>query len=136
MRKFFLPLLPALALTACSSAPSYEDGTYRARSFADSHGARAEVTLTVLQGRFQDVVYVTRQSDGKLKDETYGMGLDKEGESVLYESAQRAVKAMPLYRQQFLDSQSLEGVDAISGATTSYEQFKDALQKCLDRARR
>lgn len=132
--KAILPLtlgLSALLLTACSSS-AYFDGKYEARSFKDSHGAYAQVSLVLDNDDIVQVDYVTVMADGKIKDERYGQGLDKE----MYEAAQVAVKAMPIYKQTLIETQDIDEVDAISGATTSNKQFKDAVKKALRKAQR
>ena len=52
-------------------------------------------------------------------------------DSADYKKAQIAVKANDEYAKQLMETQSLEQVDAISGATISYNQFVEVVQKAV-----
>ena len=68
--------------------------------------------------------------EGALKGSEYGKG----AEEYLYLVAQRSVQAGQRYAEQFIETQSLDGVDAISGATTAYTQFIEAAEQALSQA--
>ena len=68
--------------------------------------------------------------DGVLKGDEYGKDSDKE----LYQIAQRSVQAGKSYADQLVEKQSLDEVDAVSGATTAYTQFVEAADKVLSDA--
>ena len=74
--------------------------------------------------------YIGRDLFGHVKDENYG---GDQG-SADYRKAQVAVKAIDKYVMQLADTQSLEQVDAISGATVSYIQFVEAVKSAVDKA--
>lgn len=78
--------------------------------------------------------FYTYELDGTLKDENYG----KEGGNVanrdFYNKAQKAVSACSKYAEQLAEKGSLDGVDAISGATINYNEFREAVQTALKEA--
>jgi major membrane immunogen (membrane-anchored lipoprotein) len=121
-------------LAACGSAV-YKDGGYSAFSGKDDTGAYAEVTLTIRGGKVTDCVFVTRQKDGSIKDENYGKVNGEISNKEYYAKAQLAVRAMQQYRREYIDSGSLDKVNVVSGATISYNQFVEAVDKALEEAK-
>jgi major membrane immunogen (membrane-anchored lipoprotein) len=122
------------ALAGCGSG-GYKDGVYTAVSGEDDRGAVGEITITTEDGKISDCRFVTRQSDGTLKDENYGKQNGEITDGDVYAKAQLAVKAMESYSQQLKNAGKLSGVDAVSGATTTYNQFREAAAKALRKAR-
>lgn len=136
-------LLGALLLCGCSA--SYADGTYTAQSSVyeglededgdeggDGYGV---VTITVKDNVITDCEFTTYMTDGTVKDEEYGK---KDGEIAnqdYYNKAQRAVKASQNYAEQLAAKGDLKQVDAISGATISYDEFKEAVRLALKQAK-
>ena len=136
-------LLGALLLSGCSA--NYADGTYTAQSSVyeglededgdeggDGYGV---VTITVKDNVITDCEFTTYMTDGTVKDEEYGK---KDGEIAnqdYYNKAQRAVKASQNYAEQLAAKGDLKEVDAISGATISYDEFKEAVRLALKQAK-
>ena len=136
-------LLGALLLCGCSA--SYADGTYTAQSSVyeglededgdeggDGYGV---VTITVKDNVITDCEFTTYMTDGTVKDEEYGK---KDGEIAnqdYYNKAQRAVKASQNYAEQLAAKGDLKQVDAISGATISYDEFCEAVRLALKQAK-
>ena len=136
-------LLGALLLCGCSA--NYADGTYTAQSSVyeglededgdeggDGYGV---VTITVKDNIITDCEFTTYMTDGTVKDEEYGK---KDGEIAnqdYYNKAQRAVKASQNYAEQLAAKGDLKEVDAISGATISYDEFKEAVRLALKQAK-
>ena len=148
MNRKYLPIfcgavLSALLLTGCSA--SYADGTYTAQSSVyegiededgdeggDGYGV---VTITVKDNVITDCEFTTYMTDGTVKDEEYGK---KDGEIAnqdYYNKAQRAVQASQNYAEQLAAKGDLKQVDAISGATISYDEFKEAVRLALKQAK-
>jgi major membrane immunogen (membrane-anchored lipoprotein) len=48
-----------------------------------------------------------------------------------YDKAQLAVRAMEAYAQQYVATQDVKAVDAVSGATIAYDQFREAVGEAL-----
>ena len=74
--------------------------------------------------------FKTYELEGTLKDENYGAELTQENRL----KAQKAVQANERYAQLAVKSGSLDGVDAISGATISYQELKEAVNDALKKA--
>jgi major membrane immunogen (membrane-anchored lipoprotein) len=122
------------ALASCSTKIelSYDnDGTFVGRSSEDDKGAYGEVTLEIKDGKVVSCDYVTWKKDGTVKDETYGMVNGEIENKDYYAKAQLAVDAMQKYAEELVDKQDINEVDAVSGATNSYDQFLEAVQDAL-----
>ncbi|MBQ8707036.1 MAG: FMN-binding protein [Succinivibrionaceae bacterium] len=132
--KLAMGLALALSLAGCQK-PEYHDGVYSARSFADDRGGYGVITVTLKGGRFAECSYVSYTRDGKIKDRDYGrLHHGKQANAEFYGKAQKAVEGMNQYAGQLLNTQDPDKVDAVTGATRSYEQFQDALEKALEQA--
>jgi major membrane immunogen (membrane-anchored lipoprotein) len=123
-----------LVLMAGCGGRGYNDGTYTGRSGPDDDGAFGEVSLTITEGKITGCVFVTRQKDGSVKDEDYGKINGEISNQPYYEKAQLAVAAMSKYAGDLRRTGSLDGVEAVSGATISYNQFSEAVEEALDAA--
>ena len=137
MKKRLLFILSlCLILTGCGSG--YTDGTYEAKSSlyeGDTSqnipgGDYGIVKLRIEDGKIAECTYEMYDPNSVLKGNEYGKDSDKE----LYQIAQRSVQAGQSYANQLVEKQSLDEVDAISGATTAYTQFIEAADKALSDA--
>ncbi|MDR3301915.1 MAG: FMN-binding protein [Spirochaetaceae bacterium] len=122
-----------LLLAGCGK-PVLNDGVYSGRSEADDTGAYGEVQLTIAEGNIADCRFVTWQKDGTIKGADYGKVNGEISNQAYYDKAQLAVRAMDVYAQQYVATQKLEAVDAISGATNSHNQFREAVADALEQA--
>jgi major membrane immunogen (membrane-anchored lipoprotein) len=122
-----------LLLAGCSK-PVLKDGVYSGRSEADDTGAYGKVQLTIAEGKITDCRFVTWQKDGTIKDADYGKVNGEISNQAFYDKAQLAVRAMETYAQQYVRTQNLKAVDAISSATNSYNQFLEAVEEALEQA--
>jgi major membrane immunogen (membrane-anchored lipoprotein) len=127
-------LLVLITLAGCGLG-GYKDGTYTATSGKDERGAYGEVTVTIKDKKVSDCKFVTWQADGTIKDENYGKENGVITNDELYAQAQLAVDAMKSYADQFVSKGKLSSVDAISGATVAYDQFREAAAKALKEAK-
>ena len=105
------------------------DGTYTAESSRDEKLGYSKLTLQINDNKISDVDFKGIDLFGNVKDEDYGSLMGKD--SADYKKAQIAVKANDEYAKQLMETQSLEQVDAISGATISYNQFVEVVQKAV-----
>ncbi|MDR1438823.1 MAG: FMN-binding protein [Clostridiales bacterium] len=121
------------AAIAYASGP-YASGTYVGVSGEDDQGAYGEVTLAIDGGKITDCAFDTWQKDGTVKDENYGKVNGEISNQSYYDKAQLAVEAMKQYARQLVETQRLEDVDAVSGATIAYEQFGEAVANALGEA--
>ncbi|MDR1390199.1 MAG: FMN-binding protein [Treponema sp.] len=135
MRKITVLLLAGLFLTGCGNA-ALRDGVYEGRSGADDAGAWAEVSITIAQGQIQACEFITRQKDGTIKGEDYGKINGEISNRDYYDKAQLAVAAMKKYNDEYLKAGNLDDVEAVSGATNSYNQFLEAVDEALEAARK
>jgi major membrane immunogen (membrane-anchored lipoprotein) len=109
---------------------------YEGKSGADDTGAWGEVSITISGGKPADCVFITRQKDGAVKDENYGKVNGEISNQDFYAKAQLAVRAMEQYAKEYIAKQELTKIDAVSGATIAYNQFLEAAEEALDKARR
>ena len=125
----------SLVMAGCGRA-ALKDGVYEGASGVDDTGAWGEVRVTVEAGKVAACAFITRQKDGTVKGDDYGKVNGEIANAAFYEKAQLAVRAMAAYAEQFARSGSLDGVDAVSGATVSYNQFVEAAGKAMEGARK
>ncbi len=144
MKRTFNYMLMAFllfCLAACGSA-SYKDGTYTGQSAMyegedDGSGAGyGVVTLTLQDSRITACEYNTYELDGTLKDENYGKKDGEVANQDFYNRAQRARLACPKYAEQLVAAGDIKKVDAISGATISFTEFKEAVADALNQAKK
>jgi major membrane immunogen (membrane-anchored lipoprotein) len=125
-------ILMLLPLAACQkTVKQLQDGKYHATSTVDDEGAYAKVTLTISNHQISTVDFKTYQKDGTVKDENYGKINGEISNQTFYDKAQLAVNAMKIYQEQLVAEKSLDKVAVISGATISYNQFHQAVEKAL-----
>ena len=109
-----------------------KDGTYAADSSEHAQLGHSHVELTIENGAITKVVHTGFDKDGKVKDENYGA--DKpEG---VRKKAQNAYKAIGSYASQLESKKDLAKIDAIAGATVSYDQFNEAVAKAVEAAKK
>ena len=159
MRKMIrTAVIPALALSMClalaacgggdsagssggstagaSASATYWDGTYIGRSEdhdEDESGngsGYGEVVLVIENNEIVSCEFTMYELEGTVKDETYGADLSQENRL----KAQKAVQSAPRYASMLVESGSLDGIDAISGATISYSEFVEAVNDALSQA--
>ncbi len=126
MRKS-LCLLCVCLLVGCSS--SYQDGTYT--GVYEEEKDKAVVELTIEDGVISACSYEEFDAMGKLKDETYGDDQD----AVRKDLAKIAYKGFMEYPKMLVETQNVNDVDVISGATVSYKRFKEAVNDALKQAK-
>lgn len=146
MKKFTAAALAAV-LTACmlsgcgGKKVSYKDGTYEAQSSVyenddgtDDGNGYGVVTLTITDGKISDCSFITYEKDGTLKDEDYGKEGGRIANKDYYNKAQKANAACAEYASMLVSNGQLDGIDAISGATINYKEFKEAVEIALKEA--
>lgn len=130
----------AAALLSGCGAASYKDGTYTGKSQVyegdeDGNGnGYGEVVLEIKDNKIVSCTFKTYEPDGTLKDESYGMVNGEIKNKDFYNKAQKAVQGSAQYGQLLVEAGSPDGVDSISGATISYNEFLDAVSDALDKA--
>ena len=124
----------AVVVSGCGSV-SYQDGTYTAQSSPDEDGDYGVVNLTITNGVVSDCEFLTYEWNGTFKGEEYGMEGGVIANQDYYNKAQNAVAAVKQYAKQYAETGDLKQVDAVSGATISYNQFLEAVDIALDAAK-
>ena len=109
-----------------------KDGNYTVESSRDEKLGKSILNLTINDGKITNVEFTGYDLFGNEKNESYGSMLS-EGD---YKKAQIAVKAIKIYPQQLLETQNLDEVDAISGASISYGQFVETVEKAVEDAKK
>lgn len=117
--------------TVTVSLPIYKDGIYIGQSVPDQRGNYGKVTLVIKGGRIVSVDFKGYLKDGSVKDENYGKSSTDEN----YQKAQTALKGSAVYGPKLVEVQDPAKVDAVSGATNSYNDFKAAVQIALQKAK-
>ena len=126
-------------LTVCGSA-NYADGTYEGKSQVhegdeDGNGdGYGVVTITIKDNAITACEYRTYETDGTLKGDDYGKQNGEIANKDYYAKAQKAVKANAVYAEELV-GKDLNDVDAISGATISYNEFREAVMDALEQAK-
>ncbi len=139
-------LVFALSVTGCggdsdSKAANYKDGTYEGKSSVyQSEDGSGEgngygvVNITIKDGKISECTFKTYEPDGTLKAEDYGKADGEVANRDYYNKAQKAVAACNEYANMLVANGQLSGIDAISGATKNYDQFKEAVRDALKQA--
>lgn len=112
-------------------AVALKDGTYTGKSSEDDFGGHIEVTIKVSDGKISETVVKNLQKDGSEKGEDYGKEAGEEG----YKTAQMTLEASQTYGKELTEKGSVEKVEAVSGATQSYNQFVEAAKDAINQAK-
>jgi major membrane immunogen (membrane-anchored lipoprotein) len=129
-------VLVSLFLMAGCGRGGYKDGSFSAESSRDDTGAWGVVGITITDGKISDVVFTSYQKDGTVKGEDYGKVNGEISNQSYYDKAQLAVRAMKAYEEQFKSSGRIDSVDAVTGATVSFNQFVEAAEAALEMAKK
>ena len=134
MKRIFVMLISLLLmmplLTACGDQEGLQDGYYTAQASEFSHGWKEYITILVKGGSIVSVEYNAENASGFIKswDNTYM-------QNMLQVSGTYPNEYTRYYANQLLEGQGEEGIDALSGATSSHGSFQILSQAVLDQAR-
>ena len=145
MKSNFIRLLITISLmtffTLCSKDKSvtgdggetggkYIDGSYAGQTQIDHEGYNALASVKVSQHRITDVEW--RIYDNNLKrifDDTYEEVFA--GNEVYMQQCRDNRSGMAVFGPRLIETQELDSVDNITGATWSYRKFRDVMQTTL-----
>ena len=136
-------LMTGLMLAGCGGKKNvtYKDGTYEGKSSVfenedgtDDGNGYGVVTITIEDGAIADCTYRTYETDGTEKGEDYGKEDGRIANKDYYNKAQKANAACAEYAAMLVQNGQLDGIDAISGATINYNEFKEAVDDALSQA--
>lgn len=132
---------PVLGGCGGSKEVTYADGTYEAQSSvfenddgSDDGNGYGVVRITITDGKISACEFKTYETDGTEKGTDYGKEDGRIANKDYYNKAQKANAACAEYASMLVQSGSLEGIDAISGATINYNEFVEAVELALDQA--
>ncbi len=138
--KIILAALCFICIFSCSKTETkksikYKDGVYK--SFAnikDDWGGTAEVEIKIEEGKIVECTFLSYEKNGNLKGSEYGK-VDGVIKNVgLYKIAQASILRAAEYGQKLIETQNIDDVDVIAGASISYKLFKDAVENALQDA--
>ena len=134
MKRIFVMLISLLLmmplLTACGDQEGLQDGYYTAQASEFSHGWKEYITILVKGGSIVSVEYNAENASGFIKswDNAYM-------QTMLQVSGTYPNEYTRYYANQLLEGQGEEGIDALSGATSSHGSFQILSQAVLEQAR-
>lgn len=112
----------------------YKDGTYEAKTDIDGEGFYTEASVTVENGLIAKVDWTIYDSGNKRPfDETYEEVYV--GNDHYIQQSRDDWKGSRKYSSDLIESQDLEEVDAVSGATWTNGKFKEAVGLALEKAK-
>ena len=125
-----LLLLMTAVWPACGEKTGLQDGYYTAQASQFNFGWKEYVTIMVKGGNIVSVEYNAENASGFIKswDNTYM-------QNMLQVSGTYPNEYTRYYANQLLEGQGEEGIDALSGATSSYGSFQILSQAVLEQAR-
>ena len=98
----------------------WRDGTYTAKTEPDDYGYYGEIEITIADGKITEVNYHEKDQEGNPKGEDYPYPLGPQSEDQ--------------YEDQLLETQDPEKVEVVSGATQTWERFKETAMEALREA--
>jgi major membrane immunogen (membrane-anchored lipoprotein) len=115
------------------TSSNYMDGTYQGQSRASytSEPFWGHIQISVENGSFTDIQFCIRDSSShEAVDSVYGV-IHYAGNPLYMQQCVNDGRGIETYPQELLESQNLDKVDAISGATWSYNIFKASVKTAL-----
>ena len=126
-----LVLLLSIVLTGCGKTESLQDGYYSAQASEYNFGWREYITIMVKEGSIVSVEYNAENASGFIKswDNAYM-------QTMLHSNGTYPNAYTRYYAGQLLEDQNADGIDAISGASSSYGSFQKLSAAVLEQARK
>lgn len=117
-------------LTGCGGSQELQDGYYTAQAQEFSHGWKEYVTIMVKGGSIVSVEYNAENASGFIKswDNAYM-------QTMLHSNGTYPNEYTRYYAGQLRDGQSAEGIDALTGASSSCSSFQKLAIAVLEQAR-
>lgn len=127
-------LLPMALFTACGDTTAeteLQDGYYTAQASAFSHGWKEYITILVKSGNIVSVEYNAENASGFIKswDNTYM-------QNMLHSNGTYPNEYTRYYAAQMQEGQGEGTIDALTGATSSYNSFQKLSAAVLEQARK
>ncbi len=128
---FALALLLGVSLSACGSKTDLQDGYYTAQAAEYSNGWKEYITIMVKGGSIVSVEYNAENASGFIKswDNAYM-------QTMLHSNGTYPNEYTRYYAGQLLAGQGNGTIDALSGASSSYDSFQKLAAAVLEQARK
>lgn len=136
LKRLALPVLVILLITVAMTPPKYfTDGVYKGES-QSKYSAEpywGQVTVEIKNDR---VTLLGFQILDKEKNEVFGPDYERHfnGNALYVDQCRNEVKAIKAYQEAFIKTGNMEQVDAITGATWSYNLFRESMVSALKEA--
>ena len=114
------PVTPPRETTETPETMRWKDGTYTARTETDDHGYYGEIELVITDGKIEEVRYDEKDQAGNPKGPEYPYPQGPESEDK--------------FEERLLETQDPEKVEVITGATQTWERFKETAKEALQKA--
>ncbi len=133
MKKLFsmtaLLIFVVMALSACGEETGLQDGYYTAQAAQFNHGWKEYVTIMVKDGSIVSVEYNAENASGFIKSwDTAYM------QNMLHSNGTYPNEYTRYYAGQLLGGQGDDTIDALTGATSSYDSFKKLAAAVVEQA--
>ena len=125
-----LALLMVGTLMGCGNEKTaLQDGYYTAQAMEYSHGWKEYITILVKGGSIISVEYNAENASGFIKswDNAYM-------QTMFHSTGTYPNQYTRYYAGQLLEGQGKEGIDALSGASSSYGSFQKLMAAVLEQA--
>ena len=135
MRRVYVKLailaLLAMLFAGCGKTEGLQDGYYTAQASEYSHGWKEYVTIMVKGGSIVSVEYNAENASGFIKswDNAYM-------QTMLHAQGTYPNEYTRYYAAQLLEGQGEGEIDALSGATSSYDSFQKLAAAVIEQARK
>lgn len=130
-RRTWILLFMILLLAGCGKNEELQDGYYTAQASEYDFGWKEYVTIMVKGGKIVSVEYNAENASGFIKswDNAYM-------QNMLHSNGTYPNEYTRYYAGEFLEKQGKEEIDALSGATSSYDSFQMLEAAVLEQARK
>lgn len=143
MKKIYLILLALLASLNINSNSQnnktddnenakYKNGTYEAKTADDYEGYHSEAKVNISGNKIADVQWKIIDSNGIVFDDKYEKVFA--GNPAYQQQARDDYKGAVTYGPKLIETQDMDKVDSISGATWSYKKFKEVVSEALEKS--
>lgn len=120
---------------APTAGAAYRDGTYEAQDTPDVEGYYAKAKVTVTDGKIANVEWniFDKNRNDRVFDETYEEVFA--GNALYQEQCRKDLAGANIYGNKLIETQKLDDVDAISGATWAHKKFVNIMKPALEQAK-
>lgn len=122
-------VLSVSILVGCQQSEKikYKDGDYNTESDVDENGWKGKIDITVKDGKIDKVDYNEFDEKGNKKTEDLEYSENMENSSGIMPK-----DAFEQLEEALINTQNPDKIDAVAGATSSSEQFKELAEESLE----